>query len=218
MPEIISQLETEIQELFDGESSGHDIYHLRRTLNLALTLQEKEGGDKLIIAVAAFLHDVHRIIQKQTGEYCSPEASLPKVKEILDTTDLSESQKDNILHCIKYHEELDFAGEGTTVDDIEALIIQDADNLDAIGAIGIGRVFSYGGAHGLPMWVPEDPSVEEVFTEGAHDTSSIHHFHRKLLKLKDNMNTKTAQQMAAARHDFMQQFLQEFTSEWAGEK
>ncbi len=190
--EIIQQLEKEIKILFHKENSGHDIYHLRRTLNNALKLQEKEGGDELVIAVSAFLHDVHRIIQKETGEFCSPKNSLPKVKQILDKTNLTKKQKEKILHCIKYHEEYNFSENGKTTNNIETLILQDADNLDAIGAIGITRGFSYAGSRSIPIWNPDLPFDRDIFDESKHDPSEIHHFYSKLLKLKENMNTETA--------------------------
>lgn len=218
MEETINQLEEEVKGLFLGESSGHDIYHLRRTLNNALSIQKKEGGDKLIIAVSAFLHDIHRIIQKNTGKFCSPKDSLPRVKEILNKTELSEVQKERILHCIEYHEEYDFSETGKTANDIETLILQDADNLDAIGAIGIGRTFSFSGAHKVAMWIPEKPFNRETFDESEKDPSTIHHFYSKLLKLKTNMNTETAKIMAGERHKFMELFLQEFFDEWNGKK
>lgn len=215
---IIQQLEEEIKELFHKESSGHDIYHLKRTLNNALVLQEKEGGDKLIIAVSSLLHDVHRIIQKETGKFCSPKDSLPKVKEILNKTKLFKEQKERILHCIEYHEEYNFSENGKTVNDIETLILQDADNLDAIGAIGIGRTFSFGGANKVTMWIPEKSFNRHTFSEFEKDLSTIHHFYSKLLKLKDNMNTKTAKKIADKRHKFMELFLKEFFDEWNGKK
>jgi uncharacterized protein len=218
MKEIINMLKEEVKELLHEESSGHDIYHLKRTLNIALTIQEKEGGDRLIVAVSAFLHDLHRIIQKETGKLCSPRDSLPRVKEILDKTNLTEEQKEKVLHCIKYHEEYNFSKNGKTVTDIETLILQDADNLEAIGAIGIGRTFSYGGANKIVMWVPEKPFDRETYDCLEDDPSTIHHFYSKLLKLKDNMNTETAKNMANERHKFMELFLQEFFDEWKGKK
>lgn len=218
MEKIIQQLEDEIKELFHKESSGHDIYHLKRTLSIALTLQEKEGGDKLIIAVAAFLHDIHRIIGKEIRKFCSPKDSLPKVREILTRVILTDEQKEKVLHCIEFHEEYDFSENGKTVNDIETLILQDADNLDAIGAIGIGRTFSFGGSHNLDMWVPEKPFNRKEFNESENDPSTIHHFYSKLLKLKENMNTQTAKNMANERHKFMELFLQEFFNEWNGKK
>ena len=216
--EIIHQLEEEVKVLFHEESSGHDIYHLKRTLHNALTLQEKEGGDRLIIAVSAFLHDIHRIIQKETGKYCSPKDSLPKVREIFDKTKLSEEQKEKVLHCVEYHEEYNFSENRKTVNDIEALILQDADNLDGIGAIGIGRTFSFGGANNVPMWIPEKPFDRVMFDESEKDASTIHHFYSKMLKIKENMNTETAKNMADGRHKYMELFLQEFFDEWNGKK
>ena len=186
--EIIYQLEEEVKFLFHEESSGHDIYHLKRVLNNALIIQEKEGGDKLIIAVSAFLHDVHRIIQKETGKFCSPKDSLPKIKEILDRTKLSEEQKEKVLHCIEYHEEYNFSENGKTVNDIETLVLQDADNLDAIGAIGIGRTFSFGGVNKVTMWIPDKPFDRHHFDESGKDPSTIHHFYSKLLRDKPLQN------------------------------
>lgn len=218
MEEIIHQLEEEIKNLFHEESSGHDIYHLKRTLNNALTIQKKEGGDRLIIAVSAFLHDIHRIIQKETGKFCSPKDSLPKVKKILDKTKLSKEQKEKVLHCIEYHEEYHFSENGKSVNDIETLVLQDADNLDAIGAIGIGRTFMFHGSNGDLMWIPEKPFDRETFDESKKDPSTIHHFYSKLLKLKENMNTETAKKMADKRHEFIELFLQEFFDEWNGKR
>jgi len=215
---IINQLEEEVKALFHNESSGHDIYHLKRTMNSALTIQEKEGGDRLVIAVAAFLHDIHRIMQNENGKYCLPKDSLLKIKELIDKTDLTAEQKEKVLHCIEYHEEYNFSQTGKTVEDIETLILQDADNLDAMGAIGIGRTFAFSGSHNVTMWVPEKPFDRAVFDESEKDPSTIHHFYSKLLKLKESMNTETAKKMADERHKFMESFLQEFFAEWNGER
>ncbi len=210
---IITLLEKEVKQLFSKDSSGHDIYHLRRTLNIALTLQKEEGGDKLIIAVSAFLHDVHRVLQKETGNYCSPKDSLPHITKMLDKTVLTSEQKEKILHCIEFHEEYDFTEKGKTKQDIETLIVQDADNLEALGAIGIARTFSFWGAYGDPMWNPEIALDDEAYKNEKNDPSVIHHFYKKLLKLKWNMNTQTAKHMAEERHKFMETFLQEFFNE-----
>jgi uncharacterized protein len=217
MNNILRELEQTIQKMFQSENSGHDIHHLKRVMALAVHLQKSEGGDKLVIAVAAYLHDVHRLIQQETGKYCSPQDSLPKVIEIMNKTDIPQHKRENILHCIEFHEEYNFSKQGKSVDDIETLILQDADNLDAIGAIGIARTFMYGGAYKVPMWVPEDPFDQESYDESASaDPSAIHHFYSKLLKLKGNMNTTTAKKMADKRHKFMEYFLEEFFSEWKG--
>ncbi|MEI6649891.1 MAG: HD domain-containing protein [Candidatus Moraniibacteriota bacterium] len=214
---IIASLESKIRHLFHKEGSGHDIYHLKRVLNLALAIQEREGGDRLVLAVAAFLHDLHRIMEKESGVFCPPTASLPQIRELLEETGLTDKQKERVCHCVEFHEEYDFSETGKTAQDIETLILQDADNLDAIGAIGIGRTFTYNGAHGTPMWEPDMPFNQPNYDEStAADPSTIHHFHSKLLKLKDNMNTGAGKRMAEHRHEFMERFEQEFMEEWNG--
>lgn len=220
LEKILKKVEGEIKNTFSSDSSGHDFYHLRRVSNLALRIQEKEGGDEAVVAVAALLHDLHRIIQNKTRKYCSPEESLPQIKEILEKIGLD--QKDfmrKVLSCIKLHEEYNFSSEGKTAKDIETLIIQDADNLDAIGAIGIARVFSFGGVHSIPIWVPEVPLPTSEWSETSpKSVSQIHHFYEKLLRLKDNMNTKTGNELAEGRHKFLEDFLEEFFKEWEGKR
>ncbi len=130
---------------------------------------------------------------------------------------MKEEKLEKILHCIEFHEEYGFSKEGKTVNDLETLIVQDADNLDAMGAIGIGRTFTYCGKHQIPMWRPEIPFRRKFFQESKDDASTIHHFYSKLLRLKENMNTKTAQKLALKRHRFMEKFLAEFFREWRAE-
>jgi len=218
MEKIIEQLENAVRDMFQSESSGHDLAHLKRVHNLAMTLQAKEGGERLVIGTAAFLHDVHRAIGKEAGHFVSPEDSLPKIEELLEGLGLSDKQKEHILHCVKFHEEYSFSENGKTVEDIETLIVQDADNLDAIGAIGVGRTFAYGGAHGVSMWEPDIAFDREKYEENIDDPSTVHHFYSKLFRLKDNMHTETAKQMADSRHKYMEGFLEEFFAEWKGEK
>lgn len=218
LEEYIEKLKPFIIELFKNDSSGHDISHLERTMKLALHIQEKEGGDRLIIGISAFLHDVHRIMQNETGKFVSPKESLGTVRNILANVDLDEEQVNKICYCIEYHEEYNW--NGNNVNDINTLILQDADNLDAIGAIGIGRTFSYGGSHNIVMY---DENVElnennDYSEAGGNDASTIHHFYHKLFKLKDNMNTITARKIAEDRTEFMKSFVKEFIDEWNGEK
>ncbi len=213
----VKLLEPKVRKMFDSESSGHDLYHLQRVLNLALHLQEKEGGDRLVIGVAAYLHDIHRLVEKETGKFYPPKESLPTIEKLLKEVNFARDKIPMVLHCIEYHEEYGFSASGKTVDDLETFILQDADNLDAIGAIGVGRTFTFGGAHGLPMWVPDIPFDRNTFDESERDPSTIHHFYSKLFKLGDNMNTKTAKEMAKARHKFMEVFVKTFIGEWKGE-
>lgn len=207
-----------IIELFKNDSSGHDISHLIRTMNIAANICDKENGDKLIVGISAFLHDIHRIMQNETGKFVSPKDSLPKVREILSNTDLSEDIINKICYCIEYHENYNW--NGNNVNDINTLILQDADNLDAIGAIGIGRTFSYSGAHKILMYDEEIPlNISENYSEDqGDDPSTIHHFYHKLFKLANNMNTQTAKEQAIARSEFMKKFVNEFLDEWHGIK
>lgn len=219
LEDYIERLKPYVNELFKEDSSGHDISHLVRVMNNALYIQEKEGGDRVIIGISAFLHDIHRIMENEINSpnkeyvFVSPKDSIPKVKEILSNIDLTEEQVNKICFCIEHHEEYNWNGKN--VDDINTLILQDADNLDAIGAIGIGRAFSYSGVHNMPMYDEEKELViEENFIEGHNDPSVIHHFYHKLFKLGDNMNTKTAKILADKRIEFMKEFTKEFIDEW----
>lgn len=211
----IEELKPYVMELFKDDSSGHDISHLIRTMNTALYLQEKEGGDRLIIGIAAFLHDVHRIMQNESGKYILPKESISQIKVLLSHIDITEEQVNKICYCIEYHEEYNWTG--NNVNDINTLILQDADNLDSLGAIGIGRAFLYDGAHNSLMYDESIPLNESNdYNPNKNDPSTIHHFYHKLLKLADNMNTKTAKKIAAKRTIFMKEYIKEFLDEWNG--
>lgn len=214
--EYINKLRPYVEKYFKDDYTGHDISHLERTLNNALYICEKEGGDPLIVGISSFLHDVHRIMQNKEGKYVSPKDSLYLVKDILSNIELTEEQIEKICYCIEYHEEYNW--NGNNINDINALIVQDADNLDAIGAIGIGRAFNYGGAHNIEMYdsnLPLNENNDYKESEGDKE-STIHHFYHKLFKLGDNMNTKTAKTLADTRIKFMQEFAQQFLKEWNG--
>ena len=218
LEEYIEKLKPFVIELFKNDSSGHDISHLERTMKLALHIQEKEGGDRLIIGIAAFLHDVHRIMQNELGKFVLPKDSLDTVRNILSNVDLDEEQVNKICYAIEYHEEYNW--NGNNVEDINTLILQDADNLEAIGAIGLARSFSYMAVHNKPMYDENIPFEEDYYVENkvVGDPSVIHHFYHKLIKLKDNMNTLTAKKIAENRAEFMENFVKEFIDEWNGEK
>ena len=216
LKQYIEKLRPYVLDLFSKDSSGHDLGHLERTMRTALYIQEREGGDRDVIGIAAYLHDVHRIMQNETGKFVSPKDSLIIVKEILDKSnlDLSKEQLEKICYCIENHEEYNW--NDNNVNDLNTLILQDADNLEAIGAIGIGRAFVYCGAHNIPMFdenVPLNESDDYTESEGDNE-STIHHFYHKLFKLGDNMNTKTAKEIAEKRIGFMKEFTKKFFDEW----
>ena len=214
--EYIEIIKPYVADLFKNDYSGHDTGHLERTMKVALFIQKQEGGDSIIIGIASYLHDIHRIMQNESGHFVSPKDSLPKVREILSHTDLTEEEINKICYCIEYHEEYNWNGDNVT--DINALILQDADNLDAIGAIGIGRAFLYGGAHNIAMYdenIPLNSNSDYKEHSGDNETT-IHHFYHKLFKLGDNMNTKTGRILAEKRIEYMKEFSKIFLDEWKG--
>lgn len=215
---FINLLRPEVKAIFAKDSSGHDISHLERTMNNALFLQKYEGGDELVIGVSAFLHDVHRVLQNKKGKYCTPKESLPIIEELLNKIDFPTDKIEMVLHSIEYHEIYNWHSPEKQTTNIETLILQDADNLDAIGAIGVARTFSYGGAHGVVMYEPNVPlnTNNDYSEENGDDGSTIHHFYHKLFKLGENMNTNTAKTLANEKTEFMKRYVDEFLKEWNG--
>lgn len=208
---------TKVKEFLENESSGHDFYHAERVFNNAIYLQNYEKGDSFVIGCAALLHDICRSWEKKTGKSHFGDEALDIIKDILVQTNTPNEKIVPILEVIKYHDIYDWS-EKVVDKSIELQIIQDADNLDAIGAIGIARTFTFGGAHNCQMYSPgENLEFNHDFVENPQvTTSTIAHFYEKLLKLKDHMNTKTAKQIAQKRHQFMEDFLQQFFDEWNG--
>ena len=219
LEKYIEDLKPFVIELFKKDSSGHDISHMERVMKLALHIQETEGGDRLIIGISAFLHDIHKMMQNETGKFVPPKDSIKEIKKILSNIDLTEEQVNKICYCIEYHEEYNW--NGFNVEDLNTLILQDADNLDAIGAIGIGRTFSYMAVHNMPMYNDEillNNTEEYVENKVVVDPSTMHHIYHKLFKLSNNMNTATAKRIAQERTNFMKSFVEEFLDEWKGLK
>lgn len=218
LEEYIEIIKPYIIDLFKDDSSGHDISHLIRTMNIAINICDRENGDKLIVGISSFMHDIHRIMQNQTGKFISPKESLSKVRDILSNTDLEEDIINKICYCIEHHENYNW--NGNNVSDINALIVQDADNLDAIGAIGIGRTFCYSGVHNVSMYDESIPfnNNRDYSEDNVGDPSTIHHFYHKLFHLVNYMNTETAKEQAIVRTEFMKKFVNEFLDEWHGKK
>tara|TARA_Y100000294_G_C8423650_1_gene283855 strand:- start:36 stop:626 length:591 start_codon:yes stop_codon:yes gene_type:complete len=177
---------------------GHDYQHALRVEKYALILQSKEGGDKNIIKNSALIHDV--IDSKFTNE----SKALEKVKKILKQNKIK-----NINEIINIIKNISFRKKYKGKKSLEFQIVQDADMLDAIGAIAIARSFHFGGYKNRPLHDPNikiDPNYKE--------TTTINHFHEKLLLLKDRLNTKTAKKIAESKHQFMLKFLEEFQKDW----
>lgn len=212
MNEMIRAAELFVKNELKKDSSGHDWHHIDRVRKNARLIWSKENrGDWFIIEMAALLHDIPDGKLNETEE-----AGWSKLYSFLSTLNLDDRLAAMILECI---EKVSFkGGREIELNTIEAEIVQDADRLDALGAIGIARAFAYGGKKGHPLYEPglavRDQMTIEEYRNG--DSSSINHFYEKLLKLKERMNTAYAKQLAEERHRFMEKYLSQFYSEWNG--
>lgn len=200
--------------IFSKDSSGHDYYHTIRVYNLATEIAKQENADINIVQLAALLHDVDDI-------KLSPETydSKKNAVDFMRTNRVDEKVIDVVCKII---DEVSFAGTDSIVPStIEGKCVQDADRMDAIGAIGIARTFAYGGSRGRKIYDPDvEPRIgmsKEEYQQNQNSTS-INHFYEKLLLLKDMLNTATAKKLAEHRQVVMQDFLKEFMAEWEGEK
>ncbi|WP_462411958.1 HD domain-containing protein [Neobacillus sp. Marseille-QA0830] len=210
--QIIGTTEQFVRNQLGSDATGHDWYHVDRVRRNALIIcREEQAGNPFIIEMGALLHDIPD--EKLNESLASGER---KLEDFLLTVPLTADEKGMIRQIIS---SISFkGGKGTELTMPEAKIVQDADRLDAIGAIGIARAFAYGGKKGQPIYEPdlkvrENMSLEE-YRNGK--SSSIHHFYEKLLKLKDLLNTDSARRMAEKRHQFMEVFLDQFYQEWNG--
>jgi len=208
--EVLADTEQFIRGRFEEEGSGHDWWHIHRVRNLAIHMAQIEGGDLFLVEMAALLHDLDD--WKISGD-----KHMKQTKAWLDQMEITDKQCDKIVSIIG---EVSFKGAGveTPTTTIEAAIVQDADRLDAIGAVGIARTFAYGGNKGRLLYHPDEkPEMHASFEAYKKTTApTINHFYEKLLLLKDRMNTATAKEMAKARHQFMETYLKMFFAEWEG--
>ena len=206
---IILETADMVKEKLKNEGTGHDWYHIKRVWKTAQSIGEQEKGNLFIVEMAALLHD---LIDDKLVE--DPSRAAEEVEYWLEGAGVPSKDMERIITIIH---SISFKGGGNRSSlSLEGQIVQDADRLDAIGAIGIGRCFSYAGSKGHVLFDPE-LSVREHMTEKEYregKTSAIHHFYEKLLKLKDLMNTESGKQLAEDRHAFMEDFLVQFFEEW----
>ena len=197
MDKIIENAKAFAKDIFSADSSGHDYHHTLRVWALARTIGEAEGADMALVELAALLHDVddHKL---------SPETAENKDRAVTFLRSQAVPESD-IRKIVRIIDQISFSRNTLPPDSLEGMCVQDADRLDAIGAIGIARTFAYGGAHGRAIYAPGD------------DRCSIAHFYEKLLLLKDRMNTSSGRKMADHRHCFMEDFLHTFLTEWEAE-
>ena len=210
--EIIAKTADFIRGEFSDDSSGHDWWHIQRVWKNALAICEIEKADSFIVQLAALLHDL------DDWKFNDHRDETPlRARAWLDSCSVDPLTADSVCRIIK-HISYKGAGVENKMDSLEGFIVQDADRLDAIGAVGIGRAFAYGGFKNRPLYDPDSPpqmhsSFEEYKTS---KSATINHFYEKLLLLKDRMNTQTAKHIAEERHDVMVNFLDQFMAEWEG--
>jgi uncharacterized protein len=202
-----------VKETLAGAEAGHDWFHIERVFKTAITINATEGGNELIVSMAALLHDIADSKFNGGDEEIGPRIA----GEFLSGLGL---HQDIITHVQQIIKNLSYKASLGKVDfqSKELDIVQDADRLDAIGAIGIARAFTYGGYKNRVLYNPEIPAVQNMSKEEYKNTEAptINHFYEKLLLLKDLMKTEAGKSIAQKRHNFMLSYLEEFYQEWEG--
>jgi len=211
--EVVAEVEGFVRKTLQGAEGGHDWWHIERVRNLALAIGTSEGADVFIVELAALLHDIADSKFNNGDEEMGPSIAQEQLVSLAVDNNTIQQVVD-IIRGISFkggHNQVKFPS-------LELQVVQDADRLDAMGAIGIARAFNYGGFKGRELYSPDiKPNLTMTKEEyKKSDAPTINHFYEKLLLLKDLMNTKTGREMAAKRHEFMEGFLMEFYAEWQG--
>lgn len=201
-----------IRQLLEGEGSGHDWWHIHRVRNNALHIAKAYEVDLFVLEMAALLHDIADHKFHGGDESIGPR----KAREWMSQQGIDKSIQNHIIGIM---EEVSFS-KGIKPTSLEGQIVQDADRIDAIGAIGIARAFAYGGFKNREMYHPDiPPQIYASLEDYKKNTNpTINHFYEKLLLLKDLMNTSEGKKIAQQRHEFMSSYLEQFYAEWEGDK
>ena len=211
--DLLAEAEIFVKQQLGRDCTGHDWYHAWRVGELARKIAAVEGGDLLTIELASLLHDV--IDWKHIDESNPVERNL-----VRDWLGIHQLPREMLTHICTIIDTMSYKGAGvvTEMSSLEGQIVQDADRLDAMGAIGIARTFSFGGAHNRciyePALKPQFHQSETAYRE--RESSSLNHFYEKLLLINERLNTKTARKIGAKRHLFLEKYLEEFLKEWPG--
>ena len=211
--DLIKKTADFVKSALDDAEGGHDWFHIERVWNNAKLIAKEEEVDMLIVELGALLHDIADAKFHNGDETVGPE----KARNFLNSLSVDEKITHHIINII---ENISFKGGNfkQTFNSKELEVIQDADRLDALGAIGIARAFNYGGFKNRALFNPNiKPNLRQTKEEyKKNDAPTINHFYEKLLLLKDKMNTETGKKIAANRHQFMEIYLQQFYEEWDG--
>ncbi|MEX0723245.1 MAG: HD domain-containing protein [Gracilimonas sp.] len=209
--EILSKTEEYVRSQLEGEGSGHDWWHIHRVRNTALKLGKAEKADLFIVELAALLHDIADHKFHDGNEEIGPAMARKWLQDL-------ETEQPIIDHICEIIRDVSFKGAEveTPMKTIEGKVVQDADRLDAIGAIGIARAFAYGGHKGRELHNPNIPVENHASFETYKKSTgpTINHFYEKLFLLKDRMNTNAGRKLAKERHQFMEEFVEKFLNEW----
>ncbi|HEU4551545.1 MAG TPA: HD domain-containing protein [Chitinophaga sp.] len=212
--QLINPTVTYVKKELTHAEGGHDWWHIQRVWQLARHIGSKENVDMLVVELGALLHDIADSKFHNGDETVGPE----KARAFLLSVDAPEPVVQHVVNIIRH---ISFKGGNHRPEfwSQELAVVQDADRLDALGAIGIARTFNYGGFKNRPMYdpavMPNLTMTKEQYKQSMAPT--INHFYEKLLLLKDRMNTATAKALAEERHRFMEQFLEQFYREWEGQ-
>lgn len=205
---VFEKIQRETDQYF--RHSHHDKTHVQRVYNLALRIAEEEHADPDVVKASVLLHDIARAMEDEGKIADHAVESAKMARKILGDVGFPRKKIESVVHCIETHR----FKKGMRTRSLEAQILQDADRLDILGAIGIARVFARGGWSNMPLYDPEVPPKRKY---DGKSLSSINHIYEKILRVKETMNTERAKRMAQERHEFVVGFLDRFLKEWNGE-
>jgi uncharacterized protein len=214
-PDLIDKTILFVKEKLENAEGGHDWFHIQRVFKNAVLISKNEVCDVTVVKLGALLHDIADSKFHDGDETVGPRIA----REFLESENVDE---EIITHVVSIIENISYKGGNfeKKFSSIELDVVQDADRLDAIGAIGIARTFNYGGFKNRALYdpniAPNSNMTKEEYKK--NDSPTLNHFYEKLLLLKDKMNTQTGKQIAQERHRYMEGFLAQFYAEWEGEK
>ena len=209
---VMKQIEKAAEQYHSGQGC-HGFDHVLHVRELALRIASAEGADLEIVEAAALLHDIG-IIKEEAGEIgCHAEFGAEEAKKILEKAGFPKGKREKVCHCIAVHR----ASKRKKAETLEALVLQDADRLELLGAIGIGRAFHRAGALEMDVYDPKQPTDEEY---RGQELPVINHLMVKSLRFArpENFNTRTAQKIAVGRYNFLKEFVERFVAEWNGKE
>jgi len=207
---VLSKVKKIVREKLKYESTGHDYWHCYRVVQTVLTIGRKEKADLKVLELAAWLHDIAIVEDKKNHE---TKGSL-YAEKLLTKLNVDKDIVEKVALCIQKHR----FSKGILGDTIEEKILQDADKLDALGALGLARLFTLGGKYGQILHDPKIKPNFKYYLKNGRSNSTINHFYDKLFKLKNLLHTKTAKTIAVEREKYMKEYVRRFYLEWEGKK